>query len=203
MRIGIFGGSFNPVHYGHLEAAKQALNALDLAELWLMPAAENGMKKRGQYLSGELRKRLLETALRDTASTQMKLSTLELDRGGVSYTYDTYMELRKLYPQDDFYFIYGSDCLNTIEKWYQSRFLLEHLQLCFLRRAGYNSVEEEHQLKYLSNQYGGNLTLLECSLPDISSSMVRNLCKNKQDISGLVPQSVEALIYDEGLYCNE
>lgn len=203
MKIGVFGGSFNPVHNGHLEAAKQAINALDLEELWFMPVAANGMKKSDEYLPGELRKRLIQAALQEAADSQMKLSTLELDRGGISYTYDTYRELAKLYPKDSFTFLYGSDCLNGIEKWYQSSFLLTHLQLCFLHREGCNSMEEEQKLQYLSGRYGGNLRLLECNLPDISSSMVRELCKKKQDISGLVPQSVAALLCDERLYCHE
>lgn len=203
MKIGVFGGSFNPVHNGHLEAAKQALRALDLEEIWFMPVSESGMKKGSGYLSGELRKRLIEAALQEVADSQMKLSTIELDRGGISYTYDTYRELRKLYPKDSFTFLYGSDCLNTIENWYQSGFLLKNLQLCFLHRAGCNSIEEEQKLQYLSGKYGGNMKLLECNLPNISSSIVRVLCKKKQDISGLVPQSVAALLCDERLYCHE
>lgn len=203
MKIGIFGGSFNPVHYGHLEAAKQAINALDLDELWFMPVSESGMKKSGEYLSGELRKRLIEAALQEIDDSQMKLSTIELDRGGISYTYDTYKELTKRYPKDSFTFLYGSDCLNTIEKWYQSGFLLTHLQLCFLHRAGCDFNEEEQKLQYLSGKYGRNMMLLECNLPNISSSIVRELCKKKQDISGLVPQRVAALLCDERLYCHE
>ena len=203
MKIGVFGGSFNPVHNGHLEVAKQALRALDLEEIWFMPVSESGMKKGSGYLSGELRKRLIEAALQEVADSQMKLSTIELDRGGISYTYDTYRELRKLYPKDSFTFLYGSDCLNTIENWYQSGFLLKNLQLCFLHRAGCNSIEEEQKLQYLSGKYGGNMKLLECNLPNISSSIVRVLCKKKQDISGLVPQSVAALLCDERLYCHE
>lgn len=203
MKIGIFGGSFNPVHNGHLEAAKEAMKALGLEELWFMPVSENGMKLRDEYLPGELRKRLLDAALGDFNDQRMKLSTLELDRGGISYTYDTYRELISRYPRDNFCFIYGSDCLYTIEKWHQSRFLLEHLHLCFLSRRGCSFAEGELKLKSLSEQYGGDMRLLECKLPDISSTMIRDLCKNKQDIRGLVPQSVAALILDERLYCDE
>ena len=127
MKIGLFGGSFNPPHKGHLYLAEKSASALGLDRVLIIPSNIAPHKSSVSYVSGEDRLNMCRIAF---DSPLFEVSEIELDRGSTSYTVDTLRELRKIYPDDEFYFIIGSDMLESFTKWYLWETILELCTLC-------------------------------------------------------------------------
>lgn len=136
MKIGLLGGSFDPIHDGHLLIAKTALKALELDEIWLIPVLNNPFKDR-EMASGEDRCEMIRLACRKY--DQMKICDIELkgDPAKKSYTYDTLVKLKDLYPNDDFYYIIGDDQVAKFNDWYQASDIAKMVQLICFARKGY------------------------------------------------------------------
>ena len=118
MRIGVFGGSFNPVHKGHLRVAKSAIQGLMLDKLIIMPAAQNPLRKGEKYnVSFDGPTRLMLARVAFNGWPKVEVDAREINRGGVSYAIDTVRSLKDEYPSADFFFIIGEDSLNDLEKW--------------------------------------------------------------------------------------
>lgn len=115
MRLGILGGSFNPIHYGHLLLAEWCREAARLDRLWLMPAATAPHKQQANAVSGEIRATMVELAL--AGNRQLELSRFELERGGVSYTVDTLRSLREQLPSAELFLLMGADMLADLPTW--------------------------------------------------------------------------------------
>ena len=115
MKIGILGGSFNPVHNGHLELAKQALEQFALDQIWLMPNHIPAYKKWDRSVTNEDRLHMVELAVKDHDG--LRCSDLELQRGGVTYTVDTLAQLHEQYPDTEWYFIMGGDSILAFDSW--------------------------------------------------------------------------------------
>ena len=113
MKICLFGGSFNPIHKGHIKIAKEAIKQLDLDELIFIPCQKNPFKKDINYASGEDRKKMIELVLED----KMSISDFEIKRQGISYTIDTVKYFKNKYPNDELYLLIGSDNLLKLSKW--------------------------------------------------------------------------------------
>lgn len=114
MRIAIVGGSFDPIHKGHLQMGYQAIESLEVDQVWFMPAGNTPLKDR-QLTSKEDRLEMVKRAIAD--EEKFSVCTIELEREGKSYTLDTLTELKKLYPEDEFYWIIGADQLKQFDKW--------------------------------------------------------------------------------------
>src|SRR5690606_35099434 len=122
MRIGVFGGSFDPVHYGHLLLAVTAIESLGLDELRLIPAAQSPLKPHGPVASATARLDMLRLACGGTE--RLIVDGRETDRGGVSYTVDTLEELRQQFPDAELFFLMGADALASIRQWHEPQRLL-------------------------------------------------------------------------------
>ena len=122
MKIGILGGSFNPVHNGHLELAKQALEQFALDQIWLMPNHIPAYKKWDRSVTNEDRLHMVELAVKD--HDRLRCSDLELQRGGVTYTVDTLAQLHEQYPDTEWYFIMGGDSILAFDRTGQDSFSL-------------------------------------------------------------------------------
>lgn len=141
MKIGLLGGSFDPIHDGHVLIAKTALENLQLDELWLIPVLNNPFKDR-QMADGTHRITMIEIATRKYP--QMKVCDIELkgNPNVKSYTYNTICDLKNLYPNNDFYYIIGADQVEKFDKWYKAKELSELTQIVCMARKGYLSSDE-------------------------------------------------------------
>ena len=192
MKIGIFGGTFNPPHMGHIEAAKSAIRLAGLDRLILVPSNIPPHKILPENTAYN-EQRLLMTHMA-AEEIGCEVSAIELMREGKSYTKDTIAFLAAKYPNDSLYFIMGTDMLRTFENWYCPDEILKHCTLLALCR---NEAERENMLVYKANiekNLGGNVIVVENDVLEVSSTDIRT--KN----SNLIPQSIANYIDKMGLY---
>ena len=194
MRLGVFGGSFDPVHQGHMILAQFALEQLELDRVVFLPSF-NPPHKQGQIATSfEDRLRMLELALEGRKG--FSISTLEALRSGPSYSLDSLDAIEKEYEVSKLYFLIGGDSLMGMEGWYKSEELLRRFSFGVAPRPGRTRQELEDKI----NQLGGDIVLIDSPKIEISSSSIRKRLEEKKPISFLVPQAVEDYIYEKKLY---
>ena len=220
MRIGLFGGTFNPVHIGHLRAALEVKEGFDLDEIILIPAALPPHKIPGEVADAADRLHMLNLALEDTPG--IKLSDVELKRSGPSYSIDTVQYFKNTLPgQSRIYLIVGMDAFLEIDTWKSYEELLLQIPLIILNRpiSGKPADDSSWRLmeKYLTSKISSNYTfsesqgcyrakrkkpvyVFEVTSLDISSTRIRNLVIKGRSIEYLVPHKVAEFINTKGLY---
>ncbi len=196
-RVGILGGTFNPIHEGHIQMAQGARCALGLDEVLLIPAADPPHKEVDGHISAQHRYQM--ACLAAEGLEGLRVSDIELTREGKSYTVDTVLELKKRCPQDAFYVIIGSDLLADLSTWRHADELLRLAAIAGVKRQGQNCGDEE-AAKRLRAEYGATIELLDILVPSVSSTLVRDRVYDALPIVELVPSAVETYIYEEGLY---
>lgn len=197
-KIGILGGTFNPIHNGHILLGKKALSELKLDQIWIMPSGQTNLKKDLYILPKEERQKLVELAIEDYPD--FFLSDIELNRPGITYTYETLMELKTLYPEDEFYFILGADCLFSIEKWMKPEIIMSHAVLASATRGEKDLEDLKAKSEYLAKKFDAKIILLPFSKIDISSSEIRDKINKDESIDHLVPKKVLEYINKNHLY---
>ena len=197
-KIGILGGSFDPVHLGHISIAEAALEELALDEVLLMPANVNPFKVGRKMAQEEDRLAMLELAVREHPSLGM--TRIEIDTDEVSYTFDTLARISKERPDSEIWFLTGADTFIQIESWYRGKDLLSLYHFGLAPRPGTDPAAYEEQLAHYRRTYQAEIFLLHNPLLDISSSAVRELAGKGASLEGLVPGSVERYIYEHGIY---
>lgn len=130
MKIGLFGGSFNPIHKGHIKIAKEAIKALKLDKVIFIPCQKNPFKKDLNYVDGKMRVEMINLVLED----KMEISTFEIDRKGISYTIDTVKYFKNKFKNDDLFFILGSDNLTKLPKWKDIDEIAKYVKLAVFKR---------------------------------------------------------------------
>ncbi len=198
-RIGIFGGSFDPVHIGHLLIAQDAVEQLELDRLLFVPAAISPHKQHCQPAEGHRRFEMLTLATEN--DIRFDVSDIELSRGGVSYTIETVEQVVKDHPNAEVFFIIGLDSLVELHKWHRIEDLLDCCTLVPMGRGGEDpaSVIERCQL---SKDWKNKLLdrLIRIHEIEISASEIRKRIAEGQSIQTLVPPNVERYIADHNLY---
>jgi len=198
--LGILGGTFDPVHYGHLLAGEWAREVFNLNQLVFMPAARPPHKDLAGVLDSQHRHRMVELAVSDNPG--FSVSTLELERAGFSYTVDTVRYYLQEYPGIELYFIIGVDALQLIYTWKDIEQLAELCQFIVVTRPGYEIDREGPALASLPDALWERLTLLSIPGLEISSSDIRKRVLNGRSIRYLLPAAVEKYIVDNNLYRN-
>ena len=200
-RIGLLGGTFNPIHNGHLSMAYIALYEFMLSKVVFLPAG-NPPHKTDEYIApGDARLDLIKLAIED--EQRFDIDTLELDRDGRTYTVDTLEILTRMNKTAEFYFIIGADTLFELETWknYKRVFCLTHF-ICILR-PGHDDDNVRQYADMLNNKYGNKIHLANEKGPDISSSLIRRLAVNHMLTDCLVPGKVARYISRNHVYCKE
>ena len=197
MRIGIFGGAFNPVHNGHINLAKSYFESLSLDKLLIVPTANPPHKTAVGLASEDDRLNMLSLAFKDM--DKVELSDIEFQREEKSYTYDTIKELRKIYPNDELFLIIGDDQFLSFDKWYKYKDLLSEVVLCTAAREE-NKREEIIDFAETLLSKNQNYFLADFEPVVVSSSEIREKIKKNEDISALVPAEVSEYVKDKGLY---
>ena len=187
-RIGILGGSFDPIHFGHLLMAQSAAEALKLDAVFFVPALRSPFKIR--HFLPEAGKRLVMAKEAIKGNKAFKLYDGELRRGRVSYTIDTLKELKAKYPRSKFYLLMGADNLRTFHRWKDPQGILSLARLMVLNRPGFDK------------NYPKRWPYLKINMPavDISSSDIRQRLKTKKSIWYLTPKTVIRYIKRYRLY---
>ncbi len=199
-KIGIFGGSFDPVHLGHTRIAESALNELNLDKVIIIPAADPPHKKGKLSLDAHSRISMLHKAIEGKKG--LEISTMEIKRGGVSYSYLTVEELRKVYPEDELYFIIGYDSLIDFKEWKNPDYIASECILAVAIRGN----EPDDDLNKMSDDirasYGADIKYLKCPWTNISSHKIRECFKNGNidEIREYMDKNVIKMIEDNGYY---
>ncbi len=192
MKIGLFGGSFDPVHHGHLAIARAALAGASLDRVVFMPSAQAPLKIKPTQTSAEHRLAMLRLAT--SGESRFAVSDWEIARGGISYTIETVRAWRTAHPADELFWIIGADQAMRLSEW---RAITELMQLCTfvaLARPGCPKPQPPPSVP--------GLRLLVCpsELVDVSSSDIRAGSRSHAALAGLCPENVVAYIQANGLY---
>jgi len=198
-KLAIMGGTFDPIHIGHLVTAEEVRHEFDIDEVLFVPTGHPPHKSNMNMTTSE--HRYLMTVLATAANASFKVSRLEIDREGVTYTIDTIKELKKVYGEDvRLYFITGADAIHKILTWKESEELLQVCEFVAVTRPGYNKQELLQQIDELKRHFQTNIHFLEVPALAISSSNIRDRIHNMKPIKYLVPEEVENYIKKYNLY---
>jgi nicotinate-nucleotide adenylyltransferase len=189
VKIGLYFGSFNPVHQGHLIIATHLANYTDLQQIWFVVSPQNPLKLSNSLLNEHHRKHLIDLAIE--GEKKLRSSNIEFSLPRPSYTIDTLMYLQEKYPQHQFSIIMGSDSFSNIKKWKNFEILLKNFEIFIYQRPGFKVKEE---------MITHNIKLLDAPLLQISSTHIRNLIKEKKSIRYLVPDIVKEEIENQQYY---
>ena len=187
-RIGIFGGSFNPVHSGHMMLASYIAQTGEVDEVWMVMSPCNPLKDGVEMASESDRLNMLNLACEDVDF--LKVSDIELSLPRPSYTIDTLKALRKLHPDIDFRLIVGSDNLAIFDKWKDSETILNEYGLIVYPRPDY-SIDDFHDER---------VTIVDAPVLQISSTFIRQAISDGKDMNFFVPQKVYQYIRNHKLY---
>ncbi len=197
-KVGIMGGTFNPIHNGHLLLAEAAREFLNLDEVVFIPSGNSYMKNASSILEGDVRAHMVELAIR--GNSYYNLSRMELERKGPTYTCDTLAQLKSQYPDNEFYFIAGADTLLTLESWKNPDLVLKNCIIAVAVRGMGMEGQLREKAMWLTNKYRADIRLLPVRYVDISSSEIRQRCKEGHSIRYMVPESVFAYIIQNNLF---
>ena len=198
--LGILGGTFDPVHYGHLLAAEWAHEVFGMDELVFIPAARPPHKDHGSVIDGHHRYRMLELAVADNPA--FSVSRLELERSGYSYTVDTIRHFLQADPQRDIRFIMGVDALQLIYTWKDVEQLLQLCRFIVVTRPGYHLDRSDPVFSTVPAALWERIELLSIPGVEISSSDIRQRVAAGQSVRYLLPPAVDEYIKKNHLYRN-
>lgn len=195
-KIGLFGGSFDPIHNGHLMAARRALAAGELDAVWFMPTAASPFKPGPSHASAQDRVEMVKRAIED--EPRFSVCEVETARGGTSYTVDTVRLLKRRHPDVDFSFIIGADSLVALHQWREAETLVGLCDFITLARPGWEidrvpgfDVETEARLRK---------GIVRDFSVDISSSEIRRRAASGESIAGMVPSAVATYMVENPVY---
>ena len=182
-KIGIYGGSFDPIHHGHLILAREAREALDLEKVILVPAAVSPLKRRAAAASGDMRLKMLRAAIEGEEG--FAIDDCELRRPSPSWTIDTVLEIGKRETDSEIYLLIGEDTVATLDRWRRFDDLKKIVRFVVLDRTG-SQTQRDYQIVRRKI--------------DISATEIRKRVAHEQSIRYLVPPAVEEIIQREKLY---
>lgn len=217
VKVGLFGGTFDPIHFGHLRAAEEIREILGLEKIYFVPASVPPHKTTPGMASPHHRLKMLELAVND--NNFFSISDVEIKRGGKSYTIDTLQYFSETYPLFELYFISGSDLFSEIDSWKDYKKIFSASNFAVVERPGFSfelpgtlPLEIKDDFRYYKNH--NNLTLyinknsrilslIKIDGLEISSTKIRELVNKSKSIKYLVPSSVETYILEHAIYKKE
>lgn len=199
MKIGIMGGTFDPIHIGHLLLGEFAYEDFGLDEIWFLPNG-NPPHKDTSDAEGDLKHRVEMVRLAIGNVPYFRLNLHEADVNRHSYTYRTMQEFNTQYPDNEFYFILGADSLFSIEQWKFFREIFPACTILAAMRDDKDADDMKAQIRYLSEKYGARIELLQAPLVEISSTTIRERAAQDLSVRYMVPDAVAEYIADHRLY---
>ena len=202
MNIGLFGGSFNPIHNGHVRLAKALLQEAGLDEVWFMVSPQNPFKQNQQLLDDDKRFRLVQIALKD--EPHLKACDFEFNLPKPSYTWNTLQALQEAYPEDQFTILIGGDNWAAFDKWYRYEDILQHYPIVVYPREGSEIKVSGFEYPPTPNAQHPtpvpNIKIVKTPLINISSTQIRQRIQAGKSVRGLVPTGVAMVLEQEHLY---
>lgn len=189
-RIGIFGGSFNPIHVGHALIASYIVENSDIDTLWLMVSPQNPLKENSSLASDYHRLRMTELVSRRIEN--VITSAFEFDLPKPSYTIDTLNALQAKFPDDEFYLVIGADNWCVFDRWKAGEEIITKHRVLIYPRRGYDIVIPE--------KYSDRVSVVEAPLIEVCSTQVRERLSQLKSVSFYVPEAVERYIIENNLY---
>jgi nicotinate-nucleotide adenylyltransferase len=196
---GIFGGTFDPIHVGHMYIASEALWSLGLDKVIFMPSGIPPHKSHKGITPSELRFDMVSRAIKNNKN--FEISDYEIKKNGYSYTYETVEYFNSLEGSNtEWYFITGCDCLFDLDKWRNVDRIMKACKLVVFNRPGYRYEDIQKQKKIVEEKFKGSIIFLDVLLLDISSTYIRHCIKEGRDVPFFLPMGVGEIIKDKGLY---
>lgn len=187
MKIGILGGTFNPIHLGHLILAEEVRQKIELSEVVFVPTNVPPHKDNGEIIPAPHRLKMLRLAIRD--NPYFSVSNIEIKKGGLSYTIDTIKELKKIYHEHELFFLIGSDLFKYLNEWKDLKEIIALVKFIVAARPGF-------PLKNLP----AYITTIDIRAVGISAFEIRQCIKQNRSFRYLVPEAVRNYILKKGLY---
>lgn len=202
MKIGLYFGTFNPIHVGHLVIANYMADHTDLDQVWLVVSPQNPLKEKNTLLPDYHRLAMVRIAIED--NTKLKASDVEFSLPKPSYTVTTLAYLKEKYPEHQFALIMGEDNLRTLHKWYNYEQILENHQIFVYPRA--ITMQEEEELKGSGKPDSSSIdhkNIVKCDdvpVMKVSSSYIRKAIKEKKDVRYLLTEPVHKYLDEMNFY---
>ena len=199
-KIGILGGTFNPIHNGHIALAKAAYEAINLDKVLIMPSGVSYLKKDIKVLPKDIRAAMTKFAIEEYP--YFEFSDIEIKREGNTYTYETLLELHNMNPDEEYYFITGADTVYNIESWKCLDIILANCKLMVMVRDDVSTDDLIERCNYLSNKYNTECIIINAPAIDISSSEIRNQIHSNdlESVKEMLPAKVFEYICENKLY---
>lgn len=199
MKIGIYGGSFDPVHKGHVNAAVNFMEELSLDKIIIIPAYQPPHKKGLAMTPSEHRMNMCRLAFGDMEN--FEVSDIEIQRADEGYMADTVEQLREMYPDDELFLLIGGDMLLSFRRWYEWHRITDEAVLAVAARNWEDDAALEAEAAILRSN-GAEVRIVPIDVKELSSTEVREAVRRADDISSMVPKGVDEYIWDHYLYYN-
>lgn len=188
-KVGIYSGSFNPIHHGHVMLANYLVEFSDLDELWFVVSPQNPLKEKAELLDDAKRLKMVQLAVGD--DPRFHVSDIEMHLSRPSYTINTLSALSKQHPDCQFVFICGMDSLQNLNRWYQYQSILDNYELLVFPREGYDGGQLiDHP----------SVTVLKTPILEISSTFIRQCVKEGRDVRHFMPEKAFQYLQENGFY---
>ena len=200
-KVGIMGGTFNPIHFGHLFLAENAFEQLGLDKVLFMPSKNPPHKDKPDEITEQQRIDMISLAIIE--NPHFELSTFEMDREGMTYTADTMTILAKQHPDIEYYFIVGADSLFMMQKWVNPQIIFN---LCTVVAANRDNADKElinQQVEYLVKSFGASIVLIDMPSIQIASGIIRKRIATHKSVRYYLPDRVNEYISKNNLYLTD
>ena len=198
MKTGIMGGTFDPIHYGHLLMAQGVMEKLDLDRVIFIPTGNPPHKNNSDITDKRDRLKMTEIATAD--NPKFEVSDMEIKRDKTSYTADTARELKEMYKDDEFYYISGTDVIRDIKDWKTPEAFLKIFKIAAVERITEDSADTDYRINYLKEKFNAEIVKVNLPVIEISSTMIRENIKNKKSVLYMLPDKVIKYVTENGLY---
>lgn len=199
MRTAVYGGSFNPIHWGHVYVLKEFMARLGLGRALLVPAGVPPHKRAPDLAPAEHRLAMCRLAAEELPDRPVEVSTVELERPGRSFTSDTLALLNERYPGDELFLLMGEDMFLTVDQWHEAGEIFRRAVLCAAPRSPQGLARLEEKARRLE-ALGARCAVEGVPFRDVSSTRVRELARQGADLSALVPERVAEYIRRHKIY---
>lgn len=199
MRTAVYGGSFNPIHRGHVHILGEFMDRLGLDRALLVPAGVPPHKQAPDLAPAEDRLAMCRLAAKELSGRLVEVSDVELNRPGRSFTSDTLALLHEQYPGDELFLLMGEDMFLTVDQWHEAGEILRRAVLCAAPRSP-QGLERLREKSRALEALGARCAVEDISFLDVSSTQVRELARRGEDLSPLAPEAVAEYIRRHGIY---
>ena len=203
MKLGVYGGTFNPIHLGHVHILKEFIRRLGLDKVLLIPAGTPPHKAAPDLAGAEDRLSMCALAAKEIGEAPVEASSIEIDRAGKSYTADTLSLLHGQNPDDELYLLMGEDMFLTLHQWVRPAEICRQAILCVSPRSEDGFERLLLQKQRLETEFAASCKIEDIPYVPVSSTEIRERVRQGKDLSQLVPPEVEAYIAAHGLYREE